>query len=227
MTFGTNYIYFYKKLKKYIQKKYIFLKGKTKNVMKENEQIIWNSLFSKQNIQNYLIIEPTCPEAKVIVYFGEYYSFCIFWEKAWLMIVNNIHEVNKRLKRARNWQICVKTRARISLLLFRVSFVNSLLIFTLWYFVMTSLVMRPVVYGGHDSKSNLRVSCTKENKNWRRKGGEVYQRRGMTWKMWPWISWAIVKGKKRKNVQQYFTKSSHYPLKMDGTTSPFGVSEVV
>ncbi len=70
--------------------------------MKENEQIIWNSLLSKQNIQNYLIIEPTCPEAEVIVYFGEYYSFCIFWEKAWLMIINNIHEVNKRLKRARN-----------------------------------------------------------------------------------------------------------------------------
>jgi len=40
VTFGTNYIYFYKKLKKNIQKKNIFLKGKTKNVMKENEQII-------------------------------------------------------------------------------------------------------------------------------------------------------------------------------------------
>jgi len=164
-TFGTNYINFYKKLKKNKFQKFFFSsKEKQKVVMKENEQIIWNSLFSKQNIQNYLIIEPTCPEAEVIVYFGEYYSFCIFWEKAWLMIVNNIHEVNKRLKRARNWQICVKPRARISLLLFRVSFVNSLLIFTLWYFVMTSLVMRPVVYGGHDSKSNLRVSCTKRIK---------------------------------------------------------------
>jgi hypothetical protein len=123
-------------------------------------------------------------------------------KKAWLMIVNNIHEVVLGF------------------------IVNSLLNFTLWCFVMTSLVMRFVVYGGHDSKSNLRVSCTKrQKKNWRRK--EVkYQKTWYDMEMWPWISWAIVKGKV-KNVQWYFIESYHHPLQMDATTSRFGVLEVV
>jgi hypothetical protein len=52
---------------------------------------------------------------------------------------------------------------------------------------------------GHDSKSNLRVSCTKrikigEERRW------STERRGMTWKCDLEISWAIVKAKV-ENVQ--------------------------
>lgn len=195
--------------------------------MKENEQIIWNSLFLKQNIQNYLIIEPTCPKAKVIVYFGEYYSFCIFGEKhgLWLSIIY-IHEV------IRDWTVqgidnlCKDKSTHISSLLFWVSFVNSLLILHCDTLSWHHLSWDPL-FMGHNSKSNLRVSCTKENKNWRRK--EVKYTKDVVWhgKCDLEFLGQLWKVKAKKNVQQYFTKSSHYPLKMDGTTSPFGVSEVV
>jgi hypothetical protein len=50
--------------------------------MKENEQIIWNLLFSKKNYSKlFNYSAQTCAEAEDVVYYGEYYSF-VFLEKS-------------------------------------------------------------------------------------------------------------------------------------------------